>query len=150
MNTDMKEIEFTAQIAAPVKKVWDTMLNLDTYKQWTDVAWPGSSYEGKWKKGSDIKFVGADSSGTLATITDMTPYDHIVAKHVALLLKGGSEDRTSPEANRWVGTTESYYFDEKNGETNLKIKMKITPEWEEMFRDGWPKALDRLKELSEQ
>ncbi|MGC3947630.1 MAG: SRPBCC domain-containing protein [Chryseolinea sp.] len=149
MNTDMKELEFSTQIAAPKKKVWDTMLNLDTYKKWTDAAWPGSTYEGKWKEGSDIKFIGADSSGTLATITEITPLDHIVAKHVAILQKGGVEDRTSELASRWVGTTESYYFDETNGKTNLKIKMKVTPEWEQEFKNSWPKALDKLKEMSE-
>lgn len=150
MKTDMKELEFTAQISAPKKKVWDTMLNLDTYKEWTNVAWPGSTYEGNWKKGSDIKFMGADSSGTLATITDITPYDHVIAKHVAMLLPGGNEDRTSAEASRWVGTTESYYFDESNGKTNLKVKMKITSEWAQMFQESWPKALVKLKEISEQ
>lgn len=149
MNTDMKELEFNAEIAAPKKKVWDTMIDLDTYKEWTDVAWPGSTFEGQWKKGNDIRFVGPDSSGTLATITDFQPYDRITAKHIAILLKGGSEDRSSEDAKRWAGTLESYYFDEQKGKTNLKVKLKITPEWESMFKEGWPKALDKLKEIVE-
>ena len=44
MNADMKEIQFKAEIIAPKKKVWDTMLNLDTYKEWTNVSWPGSTF----------------------------------------------------------------------------------------------------------
>lgn len=146
----MKELEFTAQIAAPPKKVWETMLNLDTYKQWTDVAWPGSTYEGKWSKGSDIRFIGADASGTLATIKDLAPYERVVAEHVAILQKGGVEDRTSEVASQWIGTTESYYLDEKNGKTDLRVKLKVTPEWAQMFEEGWPKALKKLKEISEQ
>jgi len=150
MNKDMKEIEFSAEIEAPKKKVWDTMLNHDTYEDWTSVAWPGSTFEGNWKKGTDIRFVGPDSSGTLANIKDLKAYDHVEAEHVAILLKGGAEDRTSEDASRWVGTRESYYFDEVNGNTKLTVKLKITPEWEQMFREGWPKALARLKKISEQ
>ena len=150
MNTDKKELEFKAEISAPKKKVWDTMLSLDTYKEWTNVAWPGSTFDGQWKKGSDIRFVGPDSSGTLANITDFEPYERVMAKHVAILLKGGAEDRSSADAQRWVGTTESYFFEERNGKTDLTIKMKITPEWENEFKEGWPKALKKLKEISEQ
>ncbi|HTF18363.1 MAG TPA: SRPBCC domain-containing protein [Chryseolinea sp.] len=149
MNTDMKEIEFKAEILAPKTKVWDTMLNQDTYKEWTGVSWPGSSYEGQWKKGSDIRFIGPDSSGTLATITDLEPYRRVVAKHVAILLKGGGEDRTSEGAKGWVGTSESYYFDESNGRTTLKVNMRIAKEWEQMMKDGWPLALGKLKEIVE-
>ena len=149
MNTDMNELRFNAEIFAPKKKVWDTMLNLDTYKEWTNAAWPGSTFEGQWKKGSDIRFVGADSSGTLATIIDLEPYQRVVAKHIAILLKGGAEDRTSDDAKRWVGTTERYDFDESNGTTTLNLTIKITPEWEQMMKEGWPLALNKLKEITE-
>lgn len=145
-----KELEFKTEINAPSKKVWEIMIDPETYKQWTHVSWPDSFYKGEWAKGSDIAFIGPDSSGTLATLTEFEPYHAIVAKHVAILLSGGKEDRTSEDAKKWIGTTESYYFDEKNGKTNLTIKMKVTPEWEQMFNDGWPKALEKLKEISEQ
>lgn len=146
---NMKEIVFKKEINAPKKKVWNTMLEADSYKQWTDVAWPGSTFEGEWKKNSDIRFVGPDSSGTLAHITEYEPYDRVVAKHIAILLQGGSEDRNSEAAQNWIGTLESYYFDEQDGKTKLTVKLNITPEWEQMFRDGWPKALDKLKEIVE-
>jgi uncharacterized protein YndB with AHSA1/START domain len=149
MNTDMKEIRFKAKIFAPKKKVWDTMLNLDTYKEWTSVAWPGSTFEGTWKKGTDIRFVGPDSSGTLATIVDLEPYQRVVARHIALLQKGGAEDRTSDDAKRWVGSSERYDFDENNGTTTLNITINVTPEWEQMMKEGWPLALNKLKEITE-
>ena len=149
MNADMKEIQFKAEIIAPKKKVWDTMLNLETYKEWTNVSWPGSTFEGQWKKGSDIRFIGSDSGGTLATIVDLEPYKYLFARHVAILLKGGAEDRTSEDAKRWIGTTERYDFDEINGLTTLKVTINVTPEWEEMMREGWPMALNKLKEITE-
>lgn len=146
---EWKELEFTTQINAHAKKVWDIMLDLDTYKEWTNVAWPGSTYEGDWKKGSDIRFAGTDGSGTLARITELDLYQRIVATHIAILLTGGGEDRTSPDAKKWIGTTESYFFSEKDGKTNFTVKMKVTPDWEQMFNEGWPAALKKLKEMSE-
>ena len=47
----MKNLTFSAAIDAPKKKVWDVMLNPETYKTWTGVAWPGSYYVGEWKEG---------------------------------------------------------------------------------------------------
>lgn len=149
MNTDMKEIQFSAEIAASKKDVWDTMLDPETYKEWTNVSWPGSTFEGQWKKGSEIRFTGPDSSGTLAAIVDLEPYSRVVASHVAILLTGGAEDRTSEDAKRWIGTSERYDFDERNGRTTLRVTMKVTPEWEKMMKEGWPAALDKLKEITE-
>lgn len=146
---NMKEIVFSQEFNASKKQVWHTMLGRNTYEQWTQVAWPGSTFEGEWKQGGDIRFVGPDSSGTLANITEFEPYDRVVAKHIAILLKGGNEDRTSNDAQNWVGTMESYYFDERDGKTKLTVKLNIAPEWEAMFQDGWPKALDKLKEVVE-
>ena len=148
----MKNLEYNIQIAAGKQKVWDVMLAPDTYRQWTDVSWPGSRYEGSWEKNKDLRFVSGEQGGggTLATLTECRPHDYLLAKHVAIINADGSEDRTSDAAKGWVGTTESYTFEERNGKTNLKVEIKTAPEWADMFDDGWPKALEKLKELSEQ
>jgi hypothetical protein len=129
--------------------VWNTMLNKATYDAWTGVAWPGSSYQGEWKEGTTIKFVGPDGSGTVAQFEKLTPYEHVFAKHIAVLEKGGTEDTTSESAQAWIGTTEAYTFTEKDGATELAVDIETTPEWEKMVNDGWPKALQALKELCE-
>lgn len=147
----MKKLEYNIQIDANKQKVWNTMLAPDTYKQWTNVSWPGSTYEGKWEKNEDLRFVSAEQGGgTLATLTEFRPHEYLLAEHVAILLADGSEDRTSEAAKGWVGTTESYTFQESNGKTNLKVEIKTAPEWADMFDEGWPKALDKLKEICEQ
>ena len=33
----MEKLNFKIEINAPKEKVWDTMLNKDTYKAWTEV-----------------------------------------------------------------------------------------------------------------
>jgi len=146
----MKTLEYKIDIAAPRKKVWETMLNADTYREWTDVAWPGSLYKGEWKQGENIRFISKDESGTMAALEEVKPYERVRAKHVAVLLPGGVEDRTSDMAKGWVGITEDYTFVEKGGTTQVVVNIKTNPDWAKMFDDGWPKALAKLKEISEE
>jgi uncharacterized protein YndB with AHSA1/START domain len=145
----MKTLEFKISIAAPKEKVWDTMLHPDTYKQWTAVSWPDSFYKGKWEKGEKISFISDDGSGTMALIKELKPYEHIVATHIAILNVGGIEDTTTEPAKRWIGNTEEYTFKERNGETDLTLKITTNPDFEKMFNDGWPNALKKLKEICE-
>lgn len=145
----MKKLEANISIAAPRQKVWDTMLNPETYKEWTGAAWPGSYYEGRWEEGESLRFIGPDGSGTLVTLLEHRPYSFSRAEHIAILQKGGGEDRDSKEAKDWIGSTESYTFTDTPGGTELKTEMHIAPEFVSMFEDSWPKALAKLKEICE-
>ncbi len=145
----MKKIMFRISIAATKQKVWKTMLHPDNYREWVNAAWPGSFYEGGWREGENLRFISEDGSGTLATLADYKPYDYIFAKHIAVLNAGGIEDRDSDIAKGWIGTTEAYQFTEDKDATTLTVKLNINPEWEKMFDDGWPKALEKLKEICE-
>ena len=145
----MKKLEFKIDINASAKKVWDTMLNLETYNEWVSVSWPGSTYQGQWKKGETLKFISPGQGGTLATIVDIRPNEYVLAKHIGVINPDGSEDKTSEIAKGWIGTTESYTLTEKNGKTELRVDINTYPEWEKMFNDGWPSALKKLKELAE-
>lgn len=146
----MEHLEYKVVISAPAKKVWETMLQEETYKQWTAKSWPDAFYEGKWAKGEKIRFIGPDGSGTLAEIVEMKPYESVFARHIAVLAPGGVEDRTSEVAKGWIGTTEGYKFAEHLGKTTLTVSIETTPEWKEMFDEGWPDALEELKKLTEQ
>jgi uncharacterized protein YndB with AHSA1/START domain len=146
----MERLEYEVKISAPARVVWETMLQKETYEQWTAKSWPGSSYEGKWEKGTEIKFGSTEQGGTVAKLEDVKPYEHILAEHIAILLPGGGQDRTSEEAKGWVGTIEEYKFSERNGKTTLNVVIQIkNPEWKKMFDEGWPTALEELKKLSE-
>lgn len=145
----MEHLEYEIQITAPVKTVWDAMLQKPTYEKWVAVSWPNSSYEGKWAKGEKIKFIAPEGSGTLADLEVFDPHKRLLAKHVAVLLPGGIEDSTSEAAKGWVGTTEEYQFSERDGITTLKVLIGTAPEWRKMFDDGWPAALAELKRIAE-
>lgn len=146
----MERLEYKTVIAAPAKIIWETMLQKETYDQWTAKSWPGSTYEGEWKKGEKIRFVGPDGSGTLAELVEMKPYQEILMRHIAILTSGGGEDRTSETAKSWIGITEGYKFEEQSGKTALTVTLEISAQWREMFDEGWPVALEELKKLSEQ
>ena len=145
----MKKLEFKIDVNASPKKVWETMLNPESYREWISAAFPGSYYKGQWKKGENLKFLSPDKGGTLATIVELRPYEYILSKHIAVINADGTEDRNSEMAKGWIGTTEAYTFTEKNGKTEVKVEINTYPEWEQMFSDGWPKALKKLKEISE-
>jgi uncharacterized protein YndB with AHSA1/START domain len=145
----MEKLKYKIEISAPVKTVWETMLQEETYKQWVAKSWPNSSYEGKWEQGTQMRFIGPDGSGTLAELVEVKPYESLLARHIAALGKGGVEDRTSEMAKGWIGTTERYQFAERNGKTTLTVLMEASPEWRQMFDEGWPQALAELKKISE-
>jgi len=48
---------------APVERVYKTMLEDETYRQWTAVFNPGSHYIDSWETGAKILFIGTDDSG---------------------------------------------------------------------------------------
>ena len=50
-------------INAPRKKVWATMLEDTTYREWTKPFNETSYYEGDWSEGSKILFLGTDKDG---------------------------------------------------------------------------------------
>ena len=145
----MEHLEYKVEISAPARVVWETMLQEDTYKQWVAKSWPNSTYYGKWEEGEEIRFGSDNDGGTLAKLDKVTPYKNIVARHIAIVNSDGSLDRESDIAKGWVGTTEEYQFTERNGKTTLKVIIETTPEWRNMFDDGWPTALSDLKTLSE-
>lgn len=142
-------LEFTIQINTDKKKVWEVMLDPITYKEWSNAGWEGSSYIGNWVEGENLKFVSPSGEGTVATLVSHKPYDFSHAKHVAVLLKDGTEDRESELAKGWVGIHESYTFTEKQGVTTLKVLITSANEWVSMFTAGWPVALKKLKEICE-
>ena len=144
----MKKITYQINIDAPKQKVWDTMLQLDTYQEWIGAGWPGSFYRGSWATGETVDFVSANGSGTRALIKEIDS-NAIHAEHVAVLLPGGEADTTSEMAKNWVGITENYQLTESGGTTQLVGDINAEPQWEPMYNEGFPNAFRKLKEICE-
>jgi uncharacterized protein YndB with AHSA1/START domain len=144
----MERLHFEVDIGAPVATVWQAMLSPDTFRTWTDVFAAGSYYEGSWDQGARIRFLTPQGEGMSAEIAENRRHEFISIKHVGFI-EGGVDDTESPEAKAWEPAFENYTFTEKNGVTTVGIDTDAPPEFESMFRETWPQALAKLKELCE-
>lgn len=147
----MQKLHFSVKIKAPKETVWHTMLDKETYNQWTEPFSPGSHYEGSWDKGSKILFLGPGEKGLMGMVSrikDNQPYKFISIEHVGVV-NNGIEDTSSEEVKKWAGALENYTFSESSGITEVVIDTDSNEEYAEMFSQMWPKALDKLKEIAE-
>lgn len=148
----MEKLHFSITIKAPKEKVWETMLDENTYKQWTDVFGHGSHYKGTWEEGSKILFLAPSQNGKMqgmvSRIKENKKYEFISIEHLGMITDG-IENTTSEEIKAWAGATENYTFKEKNGETQVLVDTDTVEEYKKMFEDTWPRALQKLKSLSE-
>lgn len=151
----MEKLTFTTIINAPREKVWRTMLDDVTYKQWTKPFNEGSRYEGKWEIGSEMRFIGVDDSGKecggmYSKIKEVRPCEFVSIEHFGTVNEAGEIDTTSEGVKKWTPAFENYTFNEKNGATELFVELDISEEWKDMFNDMWPKSLAKLKEIAEE
>lgn len=150
----MHKLNFSITINAPKAKVWNTMLDDATYRMWTETFAAGSHYVGDWSKGSKILFLGPDPAtskmgGMLSRIKENRLHEYISIEHLGMV-NDGKEDTASEAVKAWAGAHENYTFKENGKKTEVLVDIDSSGgEFEEMFKDMWPKALQKLKELAE-
>lgn len=150
----MKKLHFIEFINAPVEKVWDTMLGDATYREWSAAFNPGGYFIGDWSEGSKMLFLGPNpeggegEGGMVSKIAENRKNEFVSIEHYGFI-KDGIEDTTSDEVKKWAGSHENYTFTEKDGGTEVTVDIDVAEEYETMFADMWPKALENLRELSE-
>jgi uncharacterized protein YndB with AHSA1/START domain len=152
----MEKLQFSTRINAPVQTVWSTMLDDATYREWTSEFHEGSYYEGDWNQGSEIRFLGPDDDGStggmLATVEESRPHEFVSLRYLGQIVDG-ADDTTSDEAKSFAGTHENYTFRQADGMTVLDVEVDVDAdsddEFVQMFKDLWPKALDKLKAMCE-
>jgi hypothetical protein len=148
----MQNLHFSVVINAPREKVWNAMLGERSFREWTQPFAPGSHYKGDWKKGSKILFLAPGKSGAMegmvSRIRESRPYEYISIEHLGIV-QNGKEDTQSEAVKDWVGAKENYTFKEKEGRTELLVEADANDEFKEMFQGVWPRALKKLKEISE-
>lgn len=150
----MKKINLNIKINAPVEKVWNTVTNVESYKEWTSVFCPGSYLKGDWTKGSKMLFLGPDpetgkEGGMVSEIAENILHKYISIKHNGMINEG-IEDTTSDKIKEWAPSFENYTFEKiSDNETKFTLDMDSTEEYYDYFIEAWPKALEKLKEIAE-
>lgn len=159
----MNTMHFSIIINAPKEKVWNTMLDDATYREWTTPFSEGSYYKGDWSEGSKMLFLGPDpktgiEGGMVARIKENRPHEFLSIEHLGEV-HGDVEDTTSERVQAWAGALENYTLnDTAGGGTEVLIDLIMDKgdepseemkQMEEMFQGMWPKALQKLKEIAE-
>lgn len=147
----MQKLQFKVEINAPVSKVYNLMLGLDnkqSYEEWTAAFNPTSTYEGSWLKGSKILFIGTAEDGKrggmVAEIAENIPNQFVSIHHRGIL---DGDQEIAIEA--WASGFENYTFEELENISLVTIDADIPEEYLDYMNGVWPKALARLKELTE-
>ena len=140
----MTTINLSIKINAPKERVWDTLWSDAGYRKWTSVFSEGSYAESDWKEGSKIRFLTPSGDGMYGIIQKNVPFEQMVFEHLGEI-KNGVE-----ESKEWGGATEGYLLSERDGFTELNVSMAATEEFKEYFSNTFPKALEVVKQLSEQ
>lgn len=152
----MEKLQFKVSINAPVTKVYDFMLGINsksTYEQWVSVFNPTSTYEGSWDKGDKILFIGVDEQGEkggmVSRIIENNSNRFVSIQHYGLV-QADKEITEGPEVEKWANGFENYTFEESNGTTTVTVDLDTTEDFVEYMNEMYPKALDKLRELCEE
>ena len=142
----MKEIQFPIEISATKEKVWNTLWQDETFRDWSGIIDPGTHIVGELKEGNEVQFLTTEGGfGVTSLVEKLTPNEFLQLAHQADTQNDGKEEREK----EWTGGKESYTLTETNGVTTLVVAYDIPPSQEEYFQKNFPKALARVKELAE-
>ena len=145
----MNKLKFSIQINASREKVWNVLWDDDTYRKWTSVFDEGSYAVSDWKEGSKVLFLSSNGDGMYSSIERKIPYELMAIKHNGMV-KDGKEQPADEKTKEWAGAMETYTLTEEAGSTKLTVEIDITEDMQQYFRDTFPKALDKVKSLSEE
>ncbi len=141
----MKDLQFSVEIKATKERVWDTLWQDETLRQWANIIDPGTYMKGDLKVGSEIQFISGNGYGVTSLVEKLTPGEFLLLRHSADTQDEGKRERDK----QWTGGKESYTLIEKDGTTTLTVSFDVPPELEEYFKINYPKALEKVKMLSE-
>ncbi len=144
----VKRIRFTASINAPAAVVWRHVTDPESYRHWTSAFAEGSHFEGSWEQGARIRFLAPSGDGMVAEIAESRPSEFVSIRHLGMI-SNGVEDITSEAVRAWAPAYENYTFLAQPDGTTMVVDQDVAAEWEEYMNEAWPKALEKLKNLSE-
>lgn len=144
----MKQLEFSIEINASKEKVWFTLWDDDTYREWTTAFCEGSYAISNWEEGTKIFFLDPKHNGMSSLIHENKPFDRMVFKHITEIY-GMKESPIDEKIATWTGAKESYFLTENNQITTLKVVNETVEAFEDFFQNTMPNALAKVKEIAE-
>lgn len=142
----MKELQFLVKINTPKDRVWETLWQDETFREWASIIDPETYMVGELKQGDEVQFIsGSGGYGVTSLVEKLIPGEFLLLRHHADTQEYGKQNREK----EWTGGTESYSLTDKDDVTTLTATFDVPSELEEEFKVSYPKALERLKELAE-
>ena len=139
-------MQFSLEIHATRERVWDTLWQDETFREWASIIDPETYMVGDLKAGNEIQFISAASGyGVTSLVEKLVVGEFLLLRHRADTQEDGKREREK----EWTGGKESYLLTEKNGTTTITVAFDVPPELEEYFKVNYPKALERVKVLAE-
>lgn len=139
-------MQFRVEINTSKKRVWDTLWQDKTFRQWAGIIDPETYMSGEFKEGNEVQFISAANGyGVTSLVEKLTPGEFLLLRHSADTQESGKQKREK----EWTGGEESYSLSEKDGTTTLTATFDVPLELEEYFKANYPKALERVKVLAE-
>lgn len=142
----MKQMQFTVDINASKQRVWDTLWQDKTFRDWAGLIDPRTYMVGELKQGNEVQYISAENGyGVTSLVQELIPNEFLLLKHQLDTQDSGKQEREK----EWTGGEESYRLTGNNGATSLTATFDVPPEMEDYFNVHYPKALDRVKVLAE-
>jgi uncharacterized protein YndB with AHSA1/START domain len=148
----MTKLRYSIVIRAPRERVWEAMLDEESFREWTEAFAPGSHFGGDWSTGSKMHFLAPDDAGVergmFSRVEINRPPEYLSLEHLGVIERG-VEDPTGEVSRQFAGAHESYMLTEVDGATELRVEMDSPAAYATMLEDTWPDALRRLKAIAE-
>lgn len=139
-------MQFSIKIKSPREKVWSTLWENKSLRDWGNIIDEGLYMVGEMKEGNEVQFISSASGyGVMSLIEKLTPNEFVLFRQMADTKENGEQEREK----EWAGGTESYSLTEKHSVTTLTVEIDVPLGQEETFKVRFPKALERVKILAE-
>lgn len=145
----MITLTFQIEINAAPEKIWEVLWSDLGYRKWTEIFTPGSYAESEdWKTGSLVRFLSPKGHGLYALIEEHIPNRSMIFKQLGLV-NGGINQAIDAETAVWSGCKEIYHLDSSSSHPLLTVTLETQEESVNYFNEVFPKALARIRELTQ-
>lgn len=144
----MEKLQFKININAPASKVWNVLWNDATYRKWTTAFCEGSYAVSNWNEGDAVHFLDPNGNGMYSVIEKKVENQLMSFKHIGNIMKL-EEMPLDEETKLWSDSKETYELKEENNQTTLTVNIDTLDNYVGFFNESMPKAMELVKNLSE-
>ena len=144
----MQTLQFTIEINAQASKVWRVLWDDATYRKWTTAFCEGSYAVSNWNEGDPVHFLSPNGDGMYSIIDEKIDEKLMSFRHIGNI-KNHVEQPIDEETKLWSEAKEIYTLKEANNQTTLTVTIDALDLYADFFNGSMPKAMELLKNLSE-